>query len=1060
MTETPISPSFLFSSNPPPSLVALNANPLLRASVETSLTQQAAYVAEQTATFRGRRSVLIELDEAMHSLDGGVIALEGPPGSGVSTLLAHLAATRPAAFWFAEEDALQGAAALCVQLIGLSGSVLPLAPPAANSDPRVFGQMLDEVASRRSSDEPLVALVDPLSWGSQPRDPLTMEWPRPLPPGLLVISGSQPGGDGAVPGEVRARVVLPSETEEVQHDQEQMLLQAACPGEWVGPLLTAAQGNMLYLRLAYGLVQRGVLDIHDIPALKPGLDALYGAWWSSLAPHGRRLALLLAAAGEAMALEMGAALSGNDPLPLLKAWGPLVQVRQGQVRFAHWSLRSYLARHEHEPLRQMHTEMADLVLAIEPGMGPEGVEEAPAHTSSPSFQAAQSVGSGYVSRQFSRHAALGTPHSRHILLPMVGQRQWIRGQERRSSTLLYAAHDQLWNLGCAADPLVLQEQAQAQAKEAEGAGATALSNLLLRMGRSSILAGTLASLARSLSPDAAVAAFHTALEQGGREAGLRRVLAVVEQLPDGLAKAQVLRQLGEACHAAGMRSSAMRLLSQALDLEEQRVPPSWREQRDRLLVALVLAALAQQDVAAALNISERVGHVEQRGMAETQVVRHLLKRGEIVRARKVAAAIYHENLGAWAQAEVAVAAARAGDGSMAEMVLGDVDTETARAWAHIELACDAAGDNEDEARQRVEQLESPNQRDRGRVRLSEALARAGKDGDALAMAEQIGDVALRVSALLNLRLLLEGLVAMLALEQASAAIEKLTSDEQIPLLTLLAASYAALGHRDKALAATHRLEEGEERDRALSRVAVALVQYGNHREGLAIARSLSDGDERDWTLGELARVLSEGGYWQESQSLALEIEDERERAKTLARLSIALARTDAPLAALWMTRRIEVPAEHARALVLIAPLLVQAGHMTEALRVFEAPEAAEEGKTPRELEPAQQSRYFAAVAVALAEQGHLAQAQDVARRVLLPFEQTRVYLAIAHYAAAHARDRAQACAALGMALRLAVTDRSEAFRLMEQAAPVFGFLGESDVLTRLAAEVVEIDGWW
>ncbi|NJN67288.1 MAG: hypothetical protein HC884_11535 [Chloroflexaceae bacterium] len=523
----------------------------------------------------------------------------------------------------------------------------------------------------------------------------------------------------------------------------------------------------------------------------------------------------------------------------------------------------------------------------------------------------------------------------------------------------------------------------------------------------------------------------------------------------------MLRQLGEACHAAAMRSSAMRLLSQALDLEEQRVPPSWREHRDRLLVALVQAALMQQEVASARHICEWVAHVEQRGMAETHVVRHLLEQGEVVRARKVASAIYHENLGAWAQAEVAVAVARSGDWRMAEIILGDVRTETARAWAQIELACDAAASDEDEARRRVDQLESPNQRDRGLVRLSEALARAGKDGDALGMAEQIGDVALRVSALLNLRLLLEGLVAMLALEQASAAIEKLTNDEQIPLVTLLAAAYAALGHRDRALAAAHRLAEGEERDRALSRVAVALAQYGNHREGLAIARSLSDGDERDWTLDELARVLSEGGYWQEAQALALEIGDERERARTLARLAIALARTDAPLAALWMTRRIEVLTERVRALMLIAPLLVRAGHVTESLHVFEgAGVGTEEGKKPVEFEPAQQCRYFATVAVALAEQGHLAQAQDVAQQVFLPFERTRVYLAMAHYAAAQAQDRAQAYAALGMALRLAVTDRSEAFRLVEQAAPVIGLLGGGEVLTRLAAEVVEMDGWW
>ncbi|NJN67289.1 MAG: ATP-binding protein [Chloroflexaceae bacterium] len=404
MTETPFS-SFAPSSRPP-SLVALDAYPLLRASVDASLAQQAAYVAEQTATFRGRRLALRALDEAIRSLAGGLLVLEGPPGSGVSALLAHLAATRPAAFWFAEQDAFQGAAALCVQLIGLSGSMLPLAPPAANSDPRVFGQVLEEVSARRSSDAPLLVVVDPLSWGSQLRDPVAVVWPRPLPPGLLVVYGSQPGEEGTGPGEAQGRLTLPSasEAEEVRHDQTRMLREAACPDEWADLLLTAAQGNFLYLRLAYGLSRSGVLDVHS---LRPGLDALYEAWWSSLGAQGRRLALLLAAADEAVALEMGAALSGGDPLPLLSAWGPLVRLQQGQMRLAHWSLRSYLARYEHEALRQVHAEIASLVLAVEPGMGGDAVGGDVSGAGLPSAQVAQTAGMSYLSRQFSRHARLG-----------------------------------------------------------------------------------------------------------------------------------------------------------------------------------------------------------------------------------------------------------------------------------------------------------------------------------------------------------------------------------------------------------------------------------------------------------------------------------------------------------------------------------------------------------------------------------------------------------------------------------------------------------------------------
>lgn len=1054
----------------PAALAALDAYPLLLdAAAGASLAQQGAFVAERAATFVGRRETLAHLDAALDTLkDGGLIALEGPPGSGVTSLLAHLAATRPFAFWFCDEDTGQGAVTLCAQLIALHHARVPLVPPAAATDPSALKQFLSELATAHTTDDPIVLLIDSPSWESQPRQPLRPLLPSFLPSRIVLIYGCMTGAP--LPMSPHTRIVLPTSGDKVHHDHAHALGQAGCKAEWHRTLVAAAEGNFLALHLAYGLLHSGMLDA---ATLRPGLDAIHTLWWERLDNQGQRLALMLAAAGEPLDLELCASLLGSNPAPLLDAWGRLVQIRQqpGErehknndtpaprnaaaemgdalpahieemltescpltpcVSFYHWTTRDFVARQQPGPLRQMHAELA--ARATQP-------------TSSDQTTA-------YLARQFARHAALGTPRTRQHDLATVAQRAWIRNQERRHNTLDVAAHDLAWHLRALTDPLAYQEQIIRSDTPAP------LTEVLLQLGRSSLLAGTLSSLARAMPGEAAVAALSSAVEQMGRENGLKQVLSRVEQLPDGQIKAQVLRLVGEACYASKMKSSAMRLLSQALDLEEQRVPRSWRDQRDQLLLAMVHTALEHNETEAALEISEHIAHIEQRGMAETSVARHLLGQGALVRARKVASAVLHENLGAWAQAEVAVAVARSGDMHTAEILLGDIQVETARAWAHIELACDTASHDEAAARQRIEQLESRSQHDHGLARLSEALALADKDGDALATAEEISDVALRVSALLNLRLSLDGLVAMLALEQASKDIGSLTNDERVPLITMLAAAYAAMGHHDKAVDVAHQFPEGEERDRAFSRVAVALTQAGKHSEGLAIARGLEDSDERDWTLDELARVLSANGYWQEAQALALEISDEKDRARSLANLSIALARTSAPLAALWLTHKIDIPSERIRALIFIAPMLVKDGHSDKALEVMVATSGnfSPDEHLAQGIRPAQLDRYLAAIAVALAEQGEIARAQHLVAHIAQPFEQARVLLAAARQSAPH--NPAHAFATLGAALRLAVVEREHAFRLVGQAMPAMATMGGAAMLTRLTAAVTDIDSWW
>ncbi len=1027
-----------------PALRALDAYPLLRAVVAPSLEQQYARIAERVATFAGRHATLDELHQILHTAKGGLVALEGPPGSGVTTILAYLATQYPATFWFGNDDAGQGAAALYAQLVAMYRPSVPLITPVVERDPLAIEQLLNEISTNRTASMPLIVLIDPPATTNQPHNPLPLPLPLQLPPGVLVVYATTP--DERLPWTAQFRVRLPLAGLELAREQVLFLQRHHCPPDWIAPLCAAAQGSYLYLRLALPMAHAGWLNVRELPL---GLEALYAAWWQTLDEPARQLALVLAAAGEPLPLDLAAELLGSDPTPHLAQWTALglafiesravapppnddepstTEATQHFAAFYHWTTRDYLARSLSADLAATHARLAALAQDI---------------TDGPS-----DIRTDYLARHFSRHAALGPTFAQMHVLPRVVQRDWIVAQERRSGQHAAAANDLAWELDRAVTNAPEEPQELGP---------------LLRLVRSAALAGTLATRARTLSPDAALAALGVALERRGREVGLKRVLDLVEQLPDGQDKALVLRQLGDACYALNLRSSAMRLLSRALDLEEQRFPRTWRDQREQLHSALVSAALSLGAVEVALTISARISHNERRGMAETQVARWLLEQYAasgatplMTQARRVACAITHEGMGAWARAEVAVALARAGDQLAAEELLNSVTIETANAWAQIELACDSAPHDEDAARRRINALRSPNQRDRGLARLAHALALADKDGDALAAAEQIGDVEVRVAALLDLRLTLEGLVAMLALERATAEIDVLTGDARVPLLAALAAAHAALGRRERALGIAEQLAEGEERDRALSRVAVAFAQQGDYVQAQATARALEDDDERDWAFDELTRLLAAAGHWSEAERQAEEIKANDQRARTQAELAIARSRADDPLAALQMALSIDAPGERARALTMIAPLLVGAGGVDAAIAIGGGTKDMPAQHSPFTTLDAR-SRYLAAVAVGLAECGQLDQAQVLTTAALRPLDRARVNLAIARAAALH--DRKLAYATLGAALRTAALGRDEAFRVLEQAAPVLARLGGADLLAAVAAAVDEVDSW-
>lgn len=1007
----------------PQAFAALEALPALRASVEPSLRRQAARAAACLSRFCERPAAFAAITAVLAAHRQGCILLEGAPGSGVTSLLTALAARNPHPLWLSD-DAGDGMSALYAQLVALHRPAIPLIDPAVATDSTALDRLLAEIAATRATADPIVLLIDRPGDGGQPLSALPPAIPAQLPHGVLLILGCEPGAQ--LPIDPVARITLPVDSGELSQAQAQALTQLGCPAALQPALIAASHGSFGYLALAHGMLQIGLLAPDDLPA---GMDGLLDRWWAGLAAGERRLAALLAAAGEPLPLDLAAELLGADPAPTLDLWEGLglvdltMQAASAGGRpellaeFAHHAPRRFLADAAGAAIDAAHADLVALTLRRVEAGAPGGRSRDPLGALF-GPQAAHP----YLTRQLARHATLTTWPVREEALALVGGRAWLRAHERHAGQRA-ALGDLRWELRAAA------------------AGGQ-----LLRLVQATALVGTLATMARSLSPDAAVEALTVGLGLGGREQTLKRIVELVEHLPDGLDKAQILRRLGEACYGARMRTSAMRLLSRALDLEAQPTPLAWREQRDQLYAALAGAALGRQAIETALSAAERIEHLERRAAIETQVVRALIAAGERDRAQRLARGILHESMGAWARAEVAVELVRAGDPRGA-MMLEEVAIETVAAWAQIELACGVVADDAPAALARIDGLPSSGQRDRGLAQLARALATYGRPAEALAMAGRVSSGEGRVAALLDLLQHITEDAAALALEQAARDVDAISGDDRGPLLAALAAAHATVGRLPEALAIVGSLAVGEERDRAMAKVAVGLAQYGDHGRARAVLARVGDDDERDWARDEIAHRLAAAGEWEAALALAGEISADEQRARTGADLAITRARGGDMPAALAMALAVELPQERARALTMIGAQLGSAGQIDLARSVERHPDALSSAEA--------RGRYLAAVVSALAEAGHHAAAEGLLPRIARPADRVRAGLALAAMLAP--ADPTAARVALGDSLRIAAVGREEAFRALELAAPALAALGGADLLGRVAELIAELD---
>ncbi len=986
----------------PPALTALESHPALGQQVAASLSAQARRIAERMRHFVLRPYQVAEFDRIVEKAGGGLLHIVGPSGAGATSLLCYLAATRRYPFWLPSDDAGNGIAALCAQLIALHDLPLPLVPPAANRDADTLEQLIAEAAARMPQGQPLVILVDQLP--SPAAVPSPLPFPTSLPPNVVIAYPSE----DEIPFTTTTRLALPTSGPIVTRNLVEAAIMLGSAPSTAVLIVQRSQRSFLYVHLAHGLIKNGLLRRKTLPH---GLGELHDLWWNDLSETERQLAQVLAAAGGFLPYTHAAELAGMT-LDAVEAafaeWGPLVERGAGEAAIYHPFTRAYIGAQIAHQQAHIHSSFVKRATTRSGGQTEQEI-----------------VRDDYAARELARHVGLSDAATRAQTAPLMLDRSWANAHERRDGTMRNAARDATWALRAA-----IQD------------------GPLPNVVRSAIITATLTTQSRMLSPEAVAQAVLSTLERGApRDPLIRRTRTLIDQLPDGRNKALVLRRLGEICYEQSMRVQAMRMLSEALDLEVPGLPRSWRDEREEAQVTLARAAITAGSPDMALGITVRITHPERRGLIETEVVRWLLARGMLTRAEEVAHAIGHEHTHEWAMAEVAAGHARSGHTRRWREVIGTLRTDTATAWARTELACDAARRGDTTAVEQVTVIAHERLRDRAMGLVSQSLVEGSQTPTAIIAARMIEDREVRARTLIELAML-QIQHAASALAHADEDVRALGGDERTPLEVLLAAAYATNGDLESALRVASRLSEGEERDRAHSRAAAALARQGDHNTAYRVAAAIPDDDERGWTFHELSRALAAAGLWQEAAALVAQIPDQEQRAKAEADLTIALARAGKVKEAYARVLRIDIAGEHARALTAMASELIRYGAIDEAI------EAAQ-----RLGDPMVRGRYGVALVAALATYNYLDKARAQALQIRRPLERARALVAIARVQSTP--DPAHATTLLGEALRLAAPlGRAEMLTLLTSGADTLVALGGAELLLATAHALDEVDSWW
>jgi hypothetical protein len=267
-------------------------------------------VDERTRRFLGRDFVFRAIDENLADADfpSGYVVIQGEPGIGKTSLLAHLVKTRGWIHHF--NVASLGIRSprtflsdVCAQLIvryGLDHAVLP---PAATEDGAFLARLLWEAAALPEA-RPVVIALDALDEAEDANVRVganRLFLPPSLPGGVFIVITTRPQYDYQLAVDRRRDIYLRDDDPQNLEDvgayirdalatpdgklEREVAAWGASAEEFVDRLTAKSEGNFMYLVNVLADIRSGLLSaatVGSIGALPQGLTAYYRRHWNHM----------------------------------------------------------------------------------------------------------------------------------------------------------------------------------------------------------------------------------------------------------------------------------------------------------------------------------------------------------------------------------------------------------------------------------------------------------------------------------------------------------------------------------------------------------------------------------------------------------------------------------------------------------------------------------------------------------------------------------------------------------------------------------------------------------
>ncbi|GIF66726.1 hypothetical protein Ais01nite_47610 [Asanoa ishikariensis] len=371
------------------------------APLAAKLISFADLIAEKTQHFVGRRFAVDAVDQFIARNSAGYLVIEGMPGIGKTSLLAHLAATRGWAHHFVvgalgisrAEQFLENVSAQLIAKYDLDRAAA--LPPEASRDGSFLAGVLSEVSAGLPDGATAVVLVDALDEVFTLHDvhANVLYLPPTLPRGVFFVVTTRP--------RERDELALRTETREffyldprssanqadvlayidgaLDRDQLRTRLSAwgATPADFAETLLAKAEGNFMYLHHVLPAIEQGRFADFALDDLPQGLEAYYDAHWRQMRAAGggdwaalwQPAIVFLAAAREPVTVSQIAAWTGLPPPQIqvaVRRWREFLDVErvdgQRRYRIYHSSFHDFLGAKDDVDLRAVNSTIADRLL--------------------------------------------------------------------------------------------------------------------------------------------------------------------------------------------------------------------------------------------------------------------------------------------------------------------------------------------------------------------------------------------------------------------------------------------------------------------------------------------------------------------------------------------------------------------------------------------------------------------------------------------------------------------------------------------------------------------------